>query len=143
MTVTIYLVSCVSQKQPNPAAAKDLYISPWFKKARRFVDATGLPWFVLSAKYGLSHPDRLVDPYELTLNNMPVKNRRLWADRVLVQLRPHLDGVDIVVFMAGLRYREFLAPALRHYGLKVSVPMEGLRMGQQLQWLTGERYGVS
>ena len=138
MTDTIYLVSCVSQKQSAPKAARDLYISSWFKKARSYADSTGQTWFVLSAKYGLIHPDRFVAPYELTLNSMPAKNRRLWADRVLVQLKPHLEGVGIVVFLAGLHYREFLAPALRHYGLKVCVPMEGLRIGEQLQWLTRE-----
>ena len=136
---TLYLVSCVSQKQPTPMAAKDLYISSWFKKAHRFAEGTGRPWFVLSAKYGLIHPDRLIAPYELTLNNMAVKNRRRWADKVLVQLEPHLEGVDTVAFLAGLRYREFLAPALRNYGNRVCVPMEGLRFGEQLQWLIRKR----
>jgi hypothetical protein len=40
-----------------------------------------------------------------------------------------------VVFLAGERYREFLARHLASRGVEVSVPMEGLRIGEQLSWL--------
>ena len=134
--MSIYLLSCVGQKQPVPAPARDLYTSSWFQKARSHADSTGQPWFVLSAKYGLVHPDEVILPYDLTLNTMPVADRRQWASRVLAQLAPHLDDAGSVVFLAGQRYREFLAPSLRSRGLVVSVPMEGLRIGEQLRWLT-------
>ncbi len=139
--MVIYLLSCVRQKQPVPAPAKDLYTSSWFRKARCYVENTGQPWFVLSAKYGLVHPDEVIAPYDCTLNAMPVAERRRWASRVLKQLEPHLDGVKCVVFLAGKRYREFLELPLRHQGLDVRVPMEGLRIGEQSQWLTCRRDG--
>ncbi len=139
--MVIYLLSCVAKKQPVPAAAKDLYVSPWFRKARRYVDRTGRPWFILSAKHGLVHPDEVISPYELTLNNMPLAGRRQWASRTLTQLEPYLDGVKCVVFFAGQRYREFLEPPLRSRGLTVSVPMAGLRVGEQLSWLNKTRSG--
>ena len=60
---------------------------------------------------------------------------------MLTQLGPHLDGVGSVVFLAGQRYREFLEPSLRSRGLVVSVPMEGLRIGEQLRWLTKMLHG--
>ena len=138
--MTIYLLSCVSQKRPVPAAARDLYTSPWFCKASSYADRTGWPWFVLSAKHGLVHPDEVISPYDLTLNNMRVADRRQWANRVLTQLGPYLDGVEAVVFLAGQRYREFLEPPLRSRGLLVSVPMEGLRIGEQLRWLSRMLY---
>ena len=132
----ISLVSCVGQKLHVPAPAKDLYTSTWFIKARGYADRTGQPWFVLSAKYGLVHPDDVIAPYDLTLNNMPTGDRRRWAVRVFGQLEPHLDAVENVTFLAGLRYREFLEPSLMSRGLNVSVPMKGLRIGEQLGWLT-------
>ena len=89
----VYLVSCVSQKRATPSPAKDLYTSPLFRKARAYVERTGGPWFVLSAKYGLVHPDEVIEPYDLTLNTMGVADRRRWAGMVLTQLEPHLDGV--------------------------------------------------
>ena len=139
--MVIQIVSCVGQKQPVPAPAKDLYISPWFRKARAYANSTGWPWFVLSAKHGLVHPDEVIAPYDLTLNRMPVANRRQWANQVLTQLRPHLDEVGSVVFLAGRRYCEFLEQPLRSRGLVVSIPMEGLRIGGQLRWLNKMLHG--
>ena len=97
--------------------------------------------FVLSAKYGLVHPNETIAPYDLTLNTMPVADRRRWACKVLTQLEPHLNGIGSVMFLAGRRYREFLEPSLRSRGLVVSIPMEGLRIGEQLRWLTGGLHG--
>ena len=139
--MAIYLVSCVSKKRSAPALGRDLYTSDLFNKARAYVAKMGQPWFVLSAKYGLVHPDEVIAPYDLTLNTMSVANRRQWASRVLTQLGPHLDGIGTVVFLAGQHYREFLEPSLRSRGLVVSVPMEGLRIGEQLSWLKAELHG--
>ncbi len=119
-------VSCVAKKLARPAAAKDLYTSPWFVKARRLVEAQGWPWFILSAKYGLVAPEEEVAHYEKTLNDMGVAERRDWARKVLEALEPHLAGVQSVVFLAGQNYREFLAPELRSRGIDVHVPMQGL-----------------
>ena len=132
---TLYLISCVKTKRTTRATAKDLYVSPWFRKARAFVEMTGDPWRILSAEYGLLHPDKDVRPYERTLNAMRIKERRAWAEGVLAHIETCLDGVDTVVFLAGQRYREFLEPAMRDRGLAVSVPMIGLSQGRQLQWL--------
>jgi hypothetical protein len=136
--MTVYLVSCVGQKRSNPSPAKDLYTSTWFRKARMYVEGMREPWFVLSAKHGLVHPDDRVESYELTLNTMGKADRHRWAERVLSQLGQHLRAVDSVTFLAGQRYREFLEPALRDMGLAVSVPMRGLKIGEQLSWLTGQ-----
>lgn len=132
------LVSCVGQKQSSPAPAKDLYTSPWFRKVRSYVSGMAQPWFVLSAQYGLVHPDQVIAPYDLTLNSVSVGDRRRWAEGVLTQLEPHLANVEHIIFLAGQRYREFLEPMLHSRSIAVSIPMEGLRIGEQLRWLTRE-----
>jgi Family of unknown function (DUF6884) len=132
---TVYLVSCVSQKQLQPCAARDLYISDLFRKARRYVEASGCPWFVLSAEYGLVSPDQVIAPYERTLNKMGVAHRRAWAERISRQLAEAVPDLSHVVFLAGERYREFLAGHLASRGVMIQVPMKGLRIGEQLSWL--------
>lgn len=134
-SANLCLVSCVSKKLPYPAPAKDLYVSDWFKKARAFVEAQGSPWFILSAEYGLLHTDAVTAPYEKTLNKMGANARREWANAVMQALEPHLAKVKTVVFLAGGRYREFLQPQLLARGIQVRVPMDGLRIGEQLAWL--------
>lgn len=134
-TNTVYWLSCVSQKRTAPAAAKDLYISDLFSKARSYIESTGAPWFILSAKYGLISPESVIAPYDLTLNKMAIADRRQWADRVLDQLDKQGLDPQRIVMLAGARYREFLTPALKTMGVEVYVPMEGLRIGEQLRWL--------
>lgn len=134
-SANLCLVSCVSKKLPYPAPAKDLYVSDWFQKARAFVEARGLPWFILSAEHGLLHTDAVTAPYEKTLNKMGAVARRAWTNAVMQALEPHLAKVETVVFLAGGKYREFLEPQLRSHGIQVCVPMAGLRIGEQLAWL--------
>ena len=131
----LYLVYCVKTKQCCPALARDLYTSDWFVKARTCVERTGRSWYILSAKYGLVDPNEQIEPYEKTLNNMGVDDRRAWARGVIGALDPHLTDVKSVVFLASKKYREFLESVLHRRGIAVSTPMEGLRQGEQLAWL--------
>jgi hypothetical protein len=43
---TVYLVSCVKKKRPQECAARNLYISDLFCKARRYAEASGCPWYI-------------------------------------------------------------------------------------------------
>ena len=133
--MVVYLVSCVSVKQSCAAPAADPYISPWFKKAKLFVERQGGTWWILSAKHGLTNPRAVIDPYEQTLNTMGVAARRAWAKQVANGLRTVVANGDTVVFLAGVRYREFLLEPLAEMGVHVSIPMHGLKIGEQLAWL--------
>lgn len=134
-TASLCLVSCAADKLDRPAPAKDLYTSDLFVKTRRFVEIQDKRWFILSAKHGLVDPNEEIAPYEKTLKEMGKAARRDWAAAVLNALEPHLEGVRAVVFLAGERYREFVAPALSDRGIEVQVPMQGMRIGKQFAWL--------
>lgn len=131
---TVYLVSCVGKKLATPAAAQDLYASEWFLRARRYVKATGCPWFVLSAKYGLVASDKVLPPYEHTLNTKGIAERRAWARHVQQQMDTQLPPTQRIAIFAGKRYREFLLPYLQRRCPQVEVPMETLAIGEQLSW---------
>lgn len=134
-TSTIYLLSCVSKKRKRACAARDCYCSDLFTKARTFIEQTGSSWYILSAQYGLLDPSDVIEPYEKTLKNMSVHERKAWAERVLNQLGPKLVGIDKVVMLAGKRYREFLVEGIWAAGPSIQVPMVRLGIGQQLGWL--------
>jgi hypothetical protein len=135
MSHRIALVSCVKRKAPVATPARDLYTSDLFRKMRRYAEANADSWYILSAEHGLLHPDQVVDPYEKTLNKMRVADRMAWADRVQKQLFEILPAGSQVIILAGERYRENLVPFLRERGHKVSIPLEGLSFGRQLQRL--------
>lgn len=135
MLKQVILVSCVAGKKADLNRAADLYTSAWFIKARRLVERTGAPWFILSAEHGLLGPETMVGPYNKTLNTMSTAERRAWAERVQLQLDAELPEADEIVVLAGNRYREYLMPYLRGRFPKVEVPMEGLTIGRQLSWM--------
>jgi len=136
MAKTIALVACVSKKNTRPMVARDLYISVWFKKASAYAKTISDKWYILSAKYGLVDPNAVIEPYNETLNNMPISKRRTWSLIVMQDLRPQLNKGDHIVILAGMKYREFLVEPLLSAGCKFDVPMEGLRIGEQLSWLS-------
>ena len=139
---TIYLISCVSEKRASEAPAEGLYCSALFGKAREYVLRNiqhGDEWFILSAKYGLLKPEIVIGPYNETLNNMRKAARQWWAQKVLDELRSVVHPGDLSVFLAGLKYREFLESGLLELGCRVSVPMRGMGIGEQLKWLNHTR----
>ena len=115
--------------------AKDLYQSDWFLKARTYVESVGSCWFILSAEYGLVHPDEMIEPCEMTLDMMGVAERRNWSRRVQQQMDERMPDASRIVVLAGQRYREFLMDYLAGRAATVDVPMAGMRNGQQLSWL--------
>lgn len=131
----VYLVACVAVKQDKPAPARDLYISPWFQKARAYTERHAQRWYTLSAKYGLLDPSTVISPYNTTLNAMGVAERELWANKVYHQLIKVTDQAqDKLIFLAGQKYRQPLASFLSEAGYEIEIPMEGLTIGRQLQW---------
>ena len=130
------LISCVGKKRPNAAEAKELYDSALFAKSRKFVEQRCDSWFILSAKYGLVDPTHVIEPYEETLNTKSRRERDQWTDRVWATLRHRLRPDDRVTILAGERYRKNLVRLITEYGCHVDVPMKGLGIGRQLQWLS-------
>jgi hypothetical protein len=132
------LISCVSGKSAHATEARDLYYSPLFTKARKYVEQRCDTWYILSAKYGLVDPRQVIAPYEETLNTKSRVERKQWAQKVWADLQTHLYAGDHVVVITGERYREHLVPRLVEHGCVVEVPMEGLGIGRQLQWLSNQ-----
>jgi hypothetical protein len=126
----IVLISCVSKKLPTKAKAKEIYISPLFKLGLRYARSLNPDnIFILSAKYGLLDLEREIEPYEQTLNKMKDEEVKGWAKNVLSELEKVADiRQDEFIFLAGERYRKYIAPNLAKY----SVPMKGLGIGKQL-----------
>lgn len=129
----IVLISCVSRKAPSRAKCRDLYLSDLFRKSLRYAHSLSPDKvFVLSAKYGLVGLEQEIDPYDETLNDMSIALVRVWAAGVRDQIAQVADlANDRFTFLAGVRYRRLLTSFTPHY----DVPMRGLSIGRQLQFL--------
>lgn len=128
----VYLVACVAAKLDHAAEARDLYILPWFRKARAYVERTVSRWLILSAQHGLIDPGAVIQPYDMTLNTLGAPARRLWGARVVDELARVVDVAAPLIVLAGRSYRDPLWP---HIAQRATAPMEGLAIGEQLAWL--------
>ncbi len=131
----IGLVGCVKSKAGVPSAAQDLYVSILFRGRRAYVERTCDRWFIMSAKYGLTLPQRIVAPYDVTLKTASRAQRREWSEKVVVSLQETIGSVKGHVFEvhAGAEYRDFgLVQGLEVLGAQVENPVGNRGLGQQL-----------
>ena len=130
----VVLISCVSKKRNESCKARNLYISDLFIKALYYAEnvVKADKIFVLSAEYGLVPLDKIIDPYDKTLNKMKKSEVLQWSNMVLQDLKNNIDiNNDKVIFMAGEKYRKYIEASINN----VEVPMRGMRIGEQLQFL--------
>ena len=130
----IILIQCSKRKLNHKSKAQDLYVGQLFKKSFKYAKSLNPDKiFTLSAKYGLLKLDEEIETYDKTLNKMSSEEIKKWANSVLNRLQKVSDlSKDEFVFLAGNNYRKFLLPYIKNY----KIPMQGLRFGEQLEWLT-------
>jgi len=104
----IGLVSCTKAKEDSASTPRELYEpSALFRKARSYVEENHDVWYVLSVKYNVLDPDGSpIEPYDETLNNAGVEERREWSRAVVGQLRKRdlLAEGNTLVIHAGKAY---------------------------------------
>lgn len=139
----VLLMACVKTKRNRPAAAKDLYVSPLFRKERTYAEAAGRPWFILSGEHGLVQPDEWLAPYERYLPNTPPSYQRAWAlyvaERLQLLMGPLADR--LVEVHASADYVQAIRGPLEAMGASLVTPLEGLAQGERLQWYDHHRGG--
>ena len=128
------LVACSAQKLAHPAPARKLYTGTLFRLAAAYAEQTCDRWYILSGKYGLVEPTRVLPPYDSAFPQMPAEWRWAWAGGVLAELWTlHLNGNGngnvVWLILAGERFRQFLVDDLVG---TVEVPLAGLGIGQQI-----------
>lgn len=137
----LLLLGCVKTKGPSAAPARDLYTSDLFDKRRRYAEASGLPWYVLSALHGLVLPHQVLEPYDMALKDQPRSYRTRWGQDVIQALEEQagpLDGVTLEVH-AGSAYADAIRSSAEALGARLDLPLDHLVLGQQLAWYAGPR----
>lgn len=122
------LISCGKSKVAIRAQAKSLYTGALFQKsllyAERFCDHA----VILSAKHHLVELDTMLDPYDLTLNDMSRMDRWAWAEKVRKQLfDKYPQPIWSYVYLTGENYLNNLPEG--------ETPMKGMPIGRRLAWL--------
>lgn len=119
----VFLIACSAGKiKADLVPARDLYNSQLFTLARSYAEMSSDPWFILSAKFGLLDPARLVAPYDESLNDKRSTERADWVRTVKSQLKERLLRSVELVMLAGRAYRDPLQHLLETQGHIITVP---------------------
>lgn len=131
--MVVALISCSKEKKNYTCPAKELYsASTLFSLSYKYAKKVADKIYILSALYGLVPEDRVIQPYNKTLLEMPRSEQISWAKRVLSDLRQECDlNEDTFIFLAGKTYGQDILPAMKH----VEQPLRGLRMGERMSRL--------
>lgn len=145
MAKTIILIACVSKKGENRAKAKDLYISPLFKSSFAYAKRQKHDKiFILSALHCLLHPDKVIEPYNVTLSIVSKSKRKpglriltppekiIWGKKVLEQLSKEANlKEDTFIILAGQEYIKPIKSGITN----LINPLEGKKQGERVKFL--------
>lgn len=134
----IAILSCTKSKLPITCEAYKLYsASALFSKTYKHVQELRYDEiYILSAKYGLLHPQNEIAPYELSIHDLKGPQKREWLDSVWRKLE--LYGVTQVDFWCGKAYYVELSKLIQTYypEITINIPMQGMGIGKRLAFLT-------
>ena len=114
----------------GPTPAKDAYTSSYFRLNRQYAETFTDSWRILSAKYGLLHPDQTITAYNATFNHpgRRLVTVELLQEQILSQnLRDHLR----IIGLGGKAYRTMLKQAFAP--TEIEFPFAGLTIGKAMQ----------
>ena len=127
------LISCGKRKLNHAAPAKDLYIGPLFMLSWKYAQTCNPDKiFILSAKHHLLSPERVIEPYDMTLKHMNIEKRKEWSIGVLKEPRSKTDTKnDKFVLLAGRTYLKYIEDEIVHK----EEPLKGLSFGRRISRL--------
>lgn len=134
--MNIALISCSKEKKNYPCSARELYsASTLFSLSYAYAKQRADKIYILSAKYGLVFEDRILEPYNQTLNEMSRAEQLHWAGRVLRALQKECDlTADHFMILAGNNYCKDLVSSLPN----CEFPLAGMPLGKRMAFLKSQ-----
>lgn len=134
---TCIIIPCCKDKLLSSEQAQKLYLSPFFKAAKKVAVESNYDWYILSAKYGLIKPDTVIKPYNMVFklnggrmyrqNPRPEVVSKLEAKRLKDHANWILSGYEKRIYLMGKTYTTGL--------LDGEEPLAGMGIGDQLKLL--------
>lgn len=131
----VLLVGSVRTTLREAAPARDLFTGSLFTRRRRYAEASGRPWFVVSGRWGLVAPGEVLAPHDVVLGDQAVTYRHGWAQFVVGQLEDALPLADLVLEVhAGDHVLDALRPAVEQAGATLVDPVDAHSLTETLAW---------
>lgn len=131
----VAIISCSKNKQKGTHPAQELYNSPLFKASIAHALKNFDQVYILSAKYGLIHPEARIRSYDMSLKRMSGEKRHRWAQMTAAQMLDRIPHGSEIYFFCGKIYREkIMSFPIMQKKFRLYAPLKGLSIGKQLQW---------
>ena len=141
----IVLIACVSKKIPFKSKAEDLYVSQLFKNSLAYAFALKPDKiFILSALHHLLDLETEIEPYNVTLSNIPKSKRKKgiivlssaekieWGKKVVEMLSERTDlQNDQFIILAGQEYIKPIKPYIKN----IDDRLRGMGIGERIRFL--------
>ena len=132
----IIFVGCGKSKSVIPCIAERMYVGNYFTtcmKYARSICGKNDTIYILSAKHGVLPLQKVIQPYNETLNDFSESEYAVWLDMVVKQLRTlNIQQNESVVFLCGKNYYK----GLINYFTNYTIPLEQFEgMGYQIQYM--------
>lgn len=133
----IYVIGCSKKKLDHPAKASEMYSpSTLFGKCLDYANQESDyqndgKIVILSALYGAITPEKEIEPYDKTVGDLSVSDRKEW-DESNIEIISRIAPKITIIWLAGKSY-------MPKNGLpsnwKCEFPMNGMGIGKRLQFL--------
>lgn len=126
----VVIAQCTDTKRDEPCPARRMYEpSDYFVKQAQYGERAD-EWWIQSAKYGLVHPDRVIDDYDLHATDLEYPDE--WAREIACCLLRRYDPTEAnIEILGGAAYADPLTPHLEQFGFEVHEPLRGLKIGER------------
>jgi len=125
-----------ARKKANYSAPViQFYQSPLFIKSLEYGEKYYDRLYFYNAKDGLLLPDQWIAPYDVSIKNFSINEKKAWASTVIERLLEYEKPNKTIIYLhGGMVYRKHLEPELHSRGFQFTVPLQGYSIGEQLKW---------
>ena len=118
------VISCSEKKRKGPSAARDMYLSQHFRFCLRYAEKNFNVWYILSANYGLLHPDSIIIPYDVKIKE--VGHQQEYVELVESQWKLWIGDQPTICLLGAQYYRVVQRrTTLNLFGTKQAYPYCG------------------
>lgn len=117
----VLLVSCGRRKMDCVCQARDMYTSERFILSKKLTTLIGCEWYIVSAKYGLLSPNKIIEPYDEALDTFNSVKKRTWANNIEKSLSTFSHNIKFVL-LAGDSYANIIGNILEDHNYNFICP---------------------
>jgi len=107
----ILLTACGKKKEVTPQPAWKLYKSARIRYLKRIAEEMNVPFYIVSAKYGLIHSEKIIEPYETLLTKE--KAQKLFPQVIEILTKLKMEGIRLILYFKGGARKEYHDLVLR------------------------------